>query len=222
MLSMAGNTPIRGSFDGCLYTIPVLGRDLRGLCPAELRRCNPRTALVSRASYDVDVPVHSLLCCCCLGYVFAERNSYDLVIILDSSWRRHHVWPDGGSVFAELHMSLYDPCRWECRQLLALDQAVLRTPKFFRLFLTFSYCLYDFLREQELGTGGSPITDRTACFHEENKRSRYHGTMGIQASRELGEGDMRLRVTRLLSPIRGGSPRKEIGKHFQNRFYLRQ
>ena len=58
--------PIRGSFDGCMYTIPVLGRDLRCLCPAELRRCNPRTPLVSRASYD------------------AEGNSYDLVIILDS------------------------------------------------------------------------------------------------------------------------------------------
>ena len=63
--------------------------------------------------------------------VFAERNSYDMVIILDSPWRRHPVWPDGGSVFAELHMSLYDPCRWECRQLLALDLAVLRTPQFF-------------------------------------------------------------------------------------------
>ena len=71
-------------------------------------------------------------------------------------------------------MSLYDPCRWECRQLLALDPAVLRTPKFFRLFLPFSYCLYDFLREQELGTGGSPITDMTACFHEENKRAKWN------------------------------------------------
>ena len=37
-------------------------------------------------------------------------------------------------------------------------------PPCFGLILTFSYCLYDFLREQELGTGGSPITDRTACF----------------------------------------------------------
>ena len=37
--------------------------------------------------------------------------------------------------------------------------------------------------------------------------------MGFQASQELGEGDMRLRVTRLLSPIRSGSPRKEIGEH---------
>ena len=136
---------IRGSFDGCLYTIPVLGRDLRCLCPAELPRCSPRTPLVSRASYDVDVPVHSLLCCCFLGYVFAERNSYDLVIILDSLWYRHPVCPDGGSFFAKLDMSLYDPCRWECRQLLALDPAVLRTPKFFRLILTFSYCLFYFL-----------------------------------------------------------------------------
>ena len=71
-------------------------------------------------------------------------------------------------------MSLYDPCRWECRQVLALDPAVLQTLKFFRLFLTFSYCLYDFLREQELGTGGSPITDRTACFHEQSKRAKWN------------------------------------------------
>ena len=41
-------------------------------------------------------------------------------------------------------------------------------------------------------------------------QSRYHGTMGSQASRELGEGDMRLRVTRLLSPIHSGSPRGEV------------
>ena len=34
--------------------------------------------------------------------------------------------------------------------------------------------------------------------------------MGYQASRELGEGDMRLRVTRLLSPIRSGSPIGEV------------
>ena len=109
--------PVRGSFNGCLHTIPVLGRDLRSLCPAELPWCNPRTPLVSRATYDVDVPVHSLLCCRFLGYVFAERNSYDLVMILDSPWCRHPVWPDGGSVFAELDLSLYDPCIGECRQL---------------------------------------------------------------------------------------------------------
>ena len=129
-------------------------------------------------------------------------------------------------------MSLYDPCLWECCQLLAFYPAVLRTSHFFPLILTFSYCLYDFLREQELGTSWSPVTDRTVCFHEQNKRakrekfccviSRYHETMGYQASRELGEGDMRLRVTRLLSPIRSGSPRKEIGKHFQNHLYIRQ
>ena len=47
-------------------------------------------------------------------------------------------------------------------------------PPCFRLFLTFSYCLYDFLREQELGTGGSPITDKTACFHEQSKRAKWN------------------------------------------------
>ena len=72
----------------------------------------------------------------------------------------------------------------------------------FRLILTFSYCLYDFLREQELGTGGSPITDKADSFHgqirwEKIKRfcarqSRCQGTMGCQASRDTCEGDMRL------------------------------
>ena len=130
--------------------------------------------------------------------MFAERSNYDLVISLDSPWCRHPVWPDGGSVFAELVMSLYDPCLWECRQLLAFDPAVLRTPPFFRLILTYSYCLYDFLREQELGTGGSPITDKAVSFHGQIKRAklnvfaRCYGTMGSQASCELCEGDMRL------------------------------
>ena len=78
----------------------------------------------------------------------------------------HPVWPDGGSVFAELNISLYDPCLCVFRQLLAFNPAVHQTasgegkmyslPPYFRLILTFSYCLYEFLREQELGTGRSP------------------------------------------------------------------
>ena len=97
-----------------------------------------------------------------------------MVIILDSSWYRHPVWPDGGSIFVELDMSLYDPCLWVCRQLLAFDPAVLRTPPFLRLILTFSYCLYDFLREQELGTGGSPIKGRAVSFHRQIKRIKLN------------------------------------------------
>ena len=96
----------------CLWRATAPRGDLLSLCPVEFPRCHLRTPLVSRASYDVVVPVHSLLCCCFVGYVLAEQNSYDLAIILDSLWRRYHVWPDGGSVFTELHMSLYDPCRW--------------------------------------------------------------------------------------------------------------
>ena len=42
-------------------------------------------------------------------------------------------------------------------------------PPCFRLFLTFSYCLYDFLREQELEIGGSHITDKADSFHEQIK-----------------------------------------------------
>ena len=85
---------------------------------------------------------------------------------------RHPVWPDGGSVFAELDISLYDPCLCVFRQLLAFNPAVHRTasgegemyslPPYFRLILTFSYCLYEFLREQELETDRSPDTD--ICF----------------------------------------------------------
>ena len=56
-----------------------------------------------------------------VGNVFAELSMYDLVISLDSPLCRHPVWPDGGSVFAGLDMSLYAPL---CRQLLAFDPAV--------------------------------------------------------------------------------------------------
>ena len=38
--------------------------------------------------------------------------------------------------------------------------------------------------------------------------------MGSQASRETCEGDIRLQVTRLLSPICSGSPRREVGERF--------
>ena len=165
--------PVHGSFTGCRYIVAVPGGYRWSLCPVEFPRCHLRTPLVSRASYDVDVPVHPLLCCRFLGYVIAERNSYDLVIILDYLWCRHPVWPDGGGVLSKLDMSLDDPCLWECRQHLALDPAVLRTPQFFRLILTFSYCVYDLLREQELGTGGSPITDRAVCFHEQSEQAMW-------------------------------------------------
>ena len=87
----------------CLWlaALPV-----RGKGSAELPQCYLLTPLVSRASYELDVPVHSLLYRHFLGNVFANRSNYDLVIILDSPWSRHPVWPDGGNVFAELDMSL--------------------------------------------------------------------------------------------------------------------
>ena len=155
----------------CLWlaALPV-----RGKGSAEVPQCHLLTPLVRRASYDVDVPVHSLLCRHSLGNVFAERINYDLVIILDSLWYRHLVWLDGGSVFAELDISLYDPCLWVYRQLLVFDPTVLRTPPFFRLILTISDCLYDFLREKELGTGGSPITDRAVSFHGHINRAKFN------------------------------------------------
>ena len=45
-------------------------------------------------------------------------------------------------------------------------------PPCFRLILTFSYCLYDFLREQELEIGGSHITDMTESFHRQIRLDR--------------------------------------------------
>ena len=72
----------------CLWlaALPV-----RGKGSAEVPQCHLLTPLVSRASYDVDVPVHSLLYRHFLGNVFADRSNYDLVIILDSPWCRHPV-----------------------------------------------------------------------------------------------------------------------------------
>ena len=40
-------------------------------------------------------------------------------------------------------------------------------PPCFKLILTLSYCLYEFLRDQELGTGRSPDTDKADSFHEQ-------------------------------------------------------
>ena len=71
-------------------------------------------------------------------------------------------------------MSLYDPCLWVYRQLLVFDPTVLRTPPFFRLILTISYCLCDCLRKKELGTGGSPFTDRAVSFHRQIKRATWN------------------------------------------------
>ena len=101
------------------------------------------------------------------------------VVTLDSP-----RWPAGGNVFAELDISLYDPCLCVCRQLLAFNPAVHRTtsgegemyslPPYFRLILTFSYCLCEFLREQELGTGRSPDTDKADSFKGSIRLSRLN------------------------------------------------
>ena len=84
-----------------LAALPV-----RWIGSAEVPQCHLLTPLVSRASHDVDVPVHSPLYRHFLGNVLAKWSNYDLVIFLDSPWCRHTVWPDGGSVFAELDVSL--------------------------------------------------------------------------------------------------------------------
>ena len=139
---------------------------------------------------------------------------------------RHPVWPDGGSVFVELSMYELAMCMYAplCRQLLFFDPAVHRTtsvegemfslPPFFMQILKFYYC--DYLRELDLGSGRSPDGDEADPFHEQTRwakekrfrdgHSRCHGTMGSQASRDTCEGDIRLRVTRPLSPICSGYP----------------
>ena len=81
-------------------------------------------------------------------------------------------------------MSLYDPCPCVCRQHLAFDPAVHRTASgkgemcsfspYFRLILTFCYCFYEFLREQELGTGRLPDTDKAESFHGQTSWLRFN------------------------------------------------
>ena len=89
---------------------------------------------------------------------------------------------------------------WIClcvfRQLLDFNPAVRRTasgegemdflPPCFKLILTFSYCLYDFLSEQELGTGRSPDTDKADSFHGQNRWAKLNDfAPDIQDAMEL-------------------------------------
>ena len=81
----------------------------------------------------------------------------------------------------ELDMSLYAPL---CHQLLFFDPAVHRTASgegemfsltpCFRLILTFCYCLYDFLRELDLGSGRSPDRDEADPFHEQTRWAKLN------------------------------------------------
>ena len=171
------NRPVTGSptfgsshsLEQCCLWLAAL--PFRWIGSAEVPLCHHIFQLVSRTSHDVGAPFHSHLCRHSLGNVFAEWSKYDSVIFLDSPLCRHPVWADGGSVFAELDMCLYDPGLCVYHQLLAFNPAV-------------------------------------------------HQTMGSQASRETCEGDIRLRVTRLLSPICSGSPRREVRERFENSFCI--
>ena len=121
------NRPVTGSptfgssyiLEQCCLWLAAL--PLRWIGSAEVPLCHHLVQLVSRTSHDVEAPFHSPLCRHSLGNVFAEWSKYDLVIFLDSPLCRHPVWSDGGSVFAELDMCLYDPCLCVCRQLLAFN-----------------------------------------------------------------------------------------------------
>ena len=135
---------------------------LRWIGSAEVpRRRHLLPAVCKNTFYKVDAPFHPHLCRHPLGpasgIVLAILSRYDSVISLDSSLCRHPVWPDGGSAIAVMLRNA--PL---CRQLLVFNPAVRRTASgegkmcfflpSFRLILTFCYCLYEFLREQELGT----------------------------------------------------------------------
>ena len=93
-------------------------------------------------------------------------------------------------------MSLYDACPCAFRQLLAFDLAVHQiatgegemcsfSPSF-RLILTFCYCLYEFLSEQELGTGRLPDTDKADSFQVQTVWVRFNdGAPDFQYAMEL-------------------------------------
>ena len=91
---------------------------------------------------------------------------------------RHPVWPYGGSVFAELDIYLYDPCFVSflplIQQFTEPRQAKAKCIPFRHTILTFSYCLYEFLREQELGTGRSPDTDKADSFNGQIRWARLN------------------------------------------------
>ena len=99
---------------------------------------------------------------------------------------RHPVWPDGGSVFAELSMyelpmALYAPL---CRQLLFFDPPVHRTasvevemyflPPSLKLILTFCCYFYGFLREMDLAFGRPPDRVETHSFHGQTRWAKLH------------------------------------------------
>ena len=162
-----------GSFQGlgrcCLWLAAL---PFRWIGSAEVPRCRHLLPAVSRRTISgVDAPFHSHLCRHLLGpaggTVFAE-----LCMSLDSPRCHHPVLPDGGSVCAD--MSRYAPL---CRQLLVFNPAVRRTTSgegemcslspSVRLILTFCYYFHEFLREQEIGTGRLPDTDKADSFHEQ-------------------------------------------------------
>ena len=162
---------------------------LRWIGSVEVPRCRHLLPAVSRNTfYEVDAPFHSHLCRHpfgpASGNVLAILNGYDSVISLDSPLCHHPAWLDDGSVFAEFDMSLYDPCPCVFRQLLAFDPAIHQTVSgegemcslspSFRLILTFCYCFYEFLREQEVGTGRLPDTDKADPFHGQTIWVRFN------------------------------------------------
>ena len=138
----------------------------------EVPLCHHLLPAVSRiTSHEVDAPFHSPLC-------------------------RHSVGPAGGSVFAELDMSLYDPCLCVCRQLLAFSPTVHRTtsnegemyflPQCFKLFLILCCYFYGFLRELDLAFGRSSDRVETHSFHGQTRWAKLHDLApDIQDAMEL-------------------------------------
>ena len=74
----------------------------------------------------------------------------------------HHLLP---AVSRRTSQEGETPFHFHLCQVYPRDSFMEFLPPCFRLILTFSYCLYDFLREQELEIGGSHITDKADSFH---------------------------------------------------------
>ena len=73
-------------------------------------------------------------------------------------------------------------------------------PPYFRLILTFSYCFYEFLREQELGTGRSPDTDKADSFHGQIRWAKLNDfAPDIQDAMELWALRPHARLVKVIS-----------------------
>ena len=145
------------------------------------RCCLWLAALPFRWIGSADVPL-----CRHLLSAVSRSASHEMETSLFVPLCRHPVWPDGGSVVAELDMYLLGMSLYAllCRHLLSFDPAVPRTvsgegemyslPPCFTLILTFCYYSYGFLRELDLAFGRSPDRDEAHPFHGQTRWAKLN------------------------------------------------